>query len=89
MFFTMGNALLDASISSWKAKYTFDFWRPTSAIRTLYAGKKVTSWRGPYNGYGLVDGSQWRPYQDPKVVTPPFPEHTSGHSTFSAAAHIT
>jgi hypothetical protein len=89
MFFTMGNALLDASISSWKAKYQFDFWRPTSAIRTLYAGKKVTSWLGPYNGYGLVDGSQWRPYQDPKVVTPPFPEYTSGHSTFSGAARIT
>jgi hypothetical protein len=89
MFFTMGNALLDASISSWKAKYTFDFWRPTSAIRYLYAGKKVNSWLGPYQGYGWVDGSQWRPYQDPKVVTPPFPEYTSGHSTFSGAARIT
>jgi hypothetical protein len=91
MFFTMGNALLDASVSSWKAKFNpaFDFWRPTSAIRHLYAGKQVTSWRGPYNGYGLVDGSQWRPYQDPKVVTPPFPEYTSGHSTFSGAARIT
>jgi hypothetical protein len=89
MFFTMGNALLDASISSWKAKYTFDFWRPTSAIRTLYAGKKVTSWLGPYKGYGLVDGSQWRPYQSPSVVTPAFPEYTSGHSTFSGAARIT
>jgi hypothetical protein len=89
MFFTMGNALLDASISSWKAKYLHDFWRPTSAIRHLYAGKQVTSWLGPFKGYGLVDGSQWRPYQDPKVVTPPFPEYTSGHSTFSGAARIT
>jgi hypothetical protein len=89
MFFTMGNALLDASISSWKAKYDHDFWRPTSAIRHLYAGKKITSWLGPYKGYGLVDGSQWRPYQHPTVVTPPFPEYTSGHSTFSGAARIT
>jgi hypothetical protein len=89
MFFTMGNALLDASISSWKAKYTFDFWRPTTAIRHLYAGKQVNTWLGPYNGYGMRDGSQWRPYQDPKVVTPPFPEYTSGHSTFSGAARIT
>jgi hypothetical protein len=89
MFFTMGNALLDASISSWTAKYTFDFWRPTSAIRYLYADKKVTSWLGPYQGYGLVYGSQWRPYQAPTVVTPPFPEYTSGHSTFSGAARIT
>jgi hypothetical protein len=89
MFFTMGNALLDASVSSWAAKYDHDFWRPATAIRHLYAGKKVTSWLGPYKGYGLVDGSQWRPYQHPTVVTPPFPEYTSGHSTFSAAARIT
>jgi hypothetical protein len=89
MFFTMGNALLDASISSWKAKYTFDFWRPTSAIRYLYAGKQVNTWLGPYKGYGMRDGSQWRPYQAPTVVTPPFPEYTSGHSTFSGAARIT
>jgi hypothetical protein len=88
LFFVMGNALLDASISSWAAKYDHDFWRPTTAIRHLYAGKKVTSWLGPYKGYGLVDGSQWRPYQHPTVVTPPFPEYTSGHSTFSAAARI-
>ena len=25
------------------------------------------------------------PYQAPNVVTPPFPEYVSGHSTFSAA----
>jgi hypothetical protein len=89
MFFTMGNALLDASISSWKAKYDHDFWRPTSAIRYLYAGKQVNTWLGPYQGYGMRDGSQWRPYQAPTVVTPPFPEYTSGHSTFSGAARIT
>jgi hypothetical protein len=89
LFFTMGNALLDASISSWKAKYDHDFWRPTSAIRHLYKGKQVNSWLGPYKGYGMVDGSQWRPYQAPTVVTPPFPEYTSGHSTFSGAARIT
>jgi hypothetical protein len=88
LFFVMGNALLDASISSWAAKYNVDCIRPTSAIRHRYAGQKITSWLGPYKGYGLVDGSQWRPYQSPTVVTPPFPEYTSGHSTFSAAARI-
>jgi hypothetical protein len=36
----------------------------------------------------MVPGEQWRPYQAPNVVTPPFPEYTSGHSTFSAAARI-
>ena len=29
-------------------------------------------------------GENWRPYQIPTVVTPPFPEFCSGHSIFSA-----
>ncbi len=31
-------------------------------------------------------GANWRPYQAATVVTPPFSEYVSGHSTFSAAA---
>ena len=85
MFFELGNALLDAGIASWNAKYKWDFVRPATAVRARYAGQQVRSWLGPYQGYGFVDGSQWRPYQAPNVVTPAFPEYTSGHSTFTAA----
>jgi hypothetical protein len=77
---------MDASIAAWAAKYKWDFVRPITGIRTRYKGKQVTSWLGPYKGYGPVDGSQWIPYQAPNVVTPPFPEYVSGHSTFSSAA---
>jgi hypothetical protein len=31
-------------------------------------------------------GEQWVPYQLMTFPTPPFPEHVSGHSSFSAAA---
>jgi hypothetical protein len=86
MFFALGNALLDASVAAWAAKYKWDFVRPITAIRERYTGRTVTSWLGPYRGYGLVDGSQWIPYQSPTVVSPPFPEYVSGHSTFSSAA---
>jgi hypothetical protein len=86
MFFALGNAMLDASIAAWAAKYKWDFVRPITAIRERYKGKTVTSWLGPYQGYGQVDGSQWIPYQSPSVVSPPFPEYVSGHSTFSSAA---
>jgi hypothetical protein len=48
LFFTLGNALMDASIA-------------------------------------LVRGETWIRYQELNVVTPPFPEYTSGHSTFGAA----
>jgi hypothetical protein len=85
MFFALGNALMDASIAAWAAKFRWDFVRPITAIRERYKGKDVTSWLGPYQGYGTVKGEQWIPYQSPNVVTPPFPEYVSGHSTFSSA----
>jgi hypothetical protein len=86
LFFALGNALMDASIAAWATKYRWDFVRPITAIRHRYKGKPVTSWLGPYQGYGQVSGEQWIPYQAPNVVTPPFPEYVSGHSTFSSAA---
>ena len=86
LFFALGNALMDASIAAWAAKYKWDFVRPITAIRNRYKGKMVTSWLGPYQGYGQVLGERWIPYQSPNVVTPNFPEYVSGHSTFSSAA---
>jgi hypothetical protein len=86
LFFALGNALMDASIAAWAAKYRRDFVRPITAIRHRHRGRPVTSWLGPYQGYGTVAGEQWIPYQSPNVVTPPFPEYVSGHSTFSSAA---
>eukprot|EP00210_Caulerpa_lentillifera_P002677 g2557.t1 len=35
---------------------------------------------------GITSVNQWRPYQSPTFITPPFAGYTSGHSTFSAAA---
>jgi hypothetical protein len=100
MFFVLGHAVLDASISSWSAKYqrddpttatvepTWDFWRPVMAIRKYYDGQMINSWKGPGKGYGLVPAKDWLPYQALNVITPPFPEYTSGHSTFSGAARV-
>ncbi|MEV6489068.1 vanadium-dependent haloperoxidase, partial [Actinoplanes sp. NPDC051633] len=85
-FFALGNALLDASIAAWNAKRVQDTVRPITYIRWLYAGKKIKGWLGPGKGIGAIDGSQWIPYQEPFIVTPPFAEYTSGHSTFSSAA---
>jgi hypothetical protein len=89
LFFALGNALLDASISAWAWKYKYDYVRPITGIREHYRGKSVVSWLGPYRGYAVVKGETWIPYQELHVVTPPFPEYVSGHSTFSAAgAHV-
>jgi PAP2 superfamily len=82
LFFALGNALLDASIAVWDAKIFYDYVRPVSAVRYVFAGQTIEAWGGPFQGTRLVAGEQFRPY----IATPPFAEYTSGHSAFSAAA---
>ena len=87
LFFMLGNAMMDASIASWWQKYRYDYVRPITAIRyhPSFTNKQVNSWLGPNKGFGMVPGYKWMPYQALHVVTPPFPEYVSGHSTFSGA----
>jgi hypothetical protein len=89
MFFALGNALLDAGIASWAYKYKkeYDFVRPVTAIREYYKNDPngITTWLGPNKGYAKRPAAQWMPYQALTVVTPPFPEYVSGHSTFTGA----
>ena len=81
MFFAMTSAVLDASIACWDAKRAYDSVRPVTAIHYAFADQDIPTWGGR-----TIPGSEWRPYQVSTVVTPPFPEFISGHSTFSAAA---
>jgi len=73
-------------VACWDAKRAFDSARPITAIHHLFADEEVKAWAGPYEGKGKIKGADWRPYQAANVVTPPFPEYLSGHSTFSAAS---
>ncbi|MBX3425611.1 MAG: vanadium-dependent haloperoxidase [Pirellulales bacterium] len=65
-------ALADAAIVCWDAKYQYDLWRPITAIREADTVAATAA----------LDDDAWAPL----LTTPPFPEYTSGHSTFSAAA---
>ena len=85
LFFALTNAIFDASICCWDNKRFFDSVRPITAIRYLFRGQQVRAWGGPYQGTRLIDGADWSPYQASIFPTPPFPEYSSGHSTFSAA----
>ena len=72
LFALLNLALADAAICAWDAKYAFNFWRPVTAIR-----------------FGDSDGNDATaadPAWSSFIVTPPFPDYTSGHSTFSGAA---
>src|SRR5205823_2806872 len=65
-------ALADAAIVAWDAKYTYNSWRPVTAIRNA----------GQAGNPDVTADPNWTPL----LVTPNFPEYISGHSTFSAAA---
>jgi hypothetical protein len=72
LFAALDAALADAAIVAWNAKYTANFWRPITAIRQADNDGNPDT----------VSEANWLPL----LGTPPFPEYTSGHSTFSGAA---
>jgi hypothetical protein len=88
MFFALSNALSDAAIAAWDAKRAYDSARPITAIRYLMNGQTIMGYglQGAAGGLGPIQGETWVPFQPMTFPTPPFPEHVSGHSTFSAAA---
>lgn len=65
-------AMADAAIAAWDAKYTYDQWRPITAIRHD---------NGEYIAFG-TEQAQWRSL----LPAPPFPDYISGHATYSGAA---
>jgi hypothetical protein len=85
LFFALTNAISDAGCCAWDNKRAFDSVRPITAIRTLFRGRTVRAWAGPYQGTRRIDGATWFPYQPTTFPTPPFPEYSSGHSNFSSA----
>jgi hypothetical protein len=86
LFFALSNALLDAGIAAWDCKRAFDYVRPITAVRFLMAGREIRAWGGPFKGTQTMRGEQWQAYQTGAQPTPAFPEFSSGHSAFSAAA---
>ncbi len=72
LFAQLDVAEADAAIACWKAKYKYEFWRPITAIRAADTDGNAST----------VADTTW----EPLIVTPPFPEYSSGHSTFSGAA---
>jgi membrane-associated phospholipid phosphatase len=72
VFALLNIAEADAQIACWDAKYTYNLWRPITAIRAADT-----------DGNPATDGdANWTPL----LVTPNFPSYTSAHSTLSAAA---
>src|SRR5438309_2883184 len=82
--FAMENlAAADAAIGCWNDKYYWQFWRPITAIREADTDGNPDTEADP----------TWLPLFDPAtpvchpppLVTPPFPDHPSGHASATAA----
>ena len=65
--------MADAAICAWDAQYTYNNWRPVTAIR---AGEH------PRRSGDRAPDATWSSF----IATPPVPRLRVGHSTFSAAA---
>ena len=82
--FAMENlAAADALIGCWNDKYYWQFWRPITAIREADTDGNPATEADP----------RWLPLFDPSttvcnpppLVTPPFPDHPSGHCSATSA----
>ncbi|MBX3418666.1 MAG: vanadium-dependent haloperoxidase [Pirellulaceae bacterium] len=98
MFLALGNAVLDAGIATWETKRFYNYTRPVRAIRELgrlgligefdpgLGGFVIDAWK-PGEGTQRILATSFVTYQTPGGdPSPPFPDYTSGHSAFSAAA---
>jgi membrane-associated phospholipid phosphatase len=72
VFAQLDVALADAAIVCWETKFKYNFWRPVTAIRAAETDRNPAT----------APDAAWLPL----LTTPPFPDYTSGHSTFSGAA---
>jgi len=72
LFALLNIAEADAGVVAWDCKYAFNLWRPVTAIQNADNDDNPDTASEP----------TWTPL----LPTPPFPEYTSGHSTFSGAA---
>ena len=71
LFALLNIAEADAGILCWDCKYACNFRRPITAIQNAVLDENPATEKD----------ADWTPL----LVTPPFPEYTSGHSTFSSA----
>ena len=79
-FYKLNTGLFQASIIVWNAKYRNLQCRPIQSIRINYPDIPIDYY------FGESNTSIWKPYQEKRLWTPPFPDYISGHSTFSSVA---
>lgn len=74
LFAYLNMAMADALIAVFEAKYTFNTWRPVTAIRNAAIAGNA----------GIQTDEAW----EPMMVTPPHPEYPSAHCIAVGAAEV-
>jgi hypothetical protein len=75
----------DAIINAWNDKYYWLFWRPMAAIRNADTDNnpdttKDDDWTPMFDGLAHAEFGA-----GPNLITPPYPEHPSGNTTYASA----
>ena len=87
LLFAVSAATYDAGIAAWQNKRLYNTVRPATYIPTEHLNDRFQfQFVGMYCNFRDIEGWQWSPYQEDRVITPEFQEYISGHSTFSRAA---
>jgi hypothetical protein len=76
----LGEAQTDAGIAAWGEKYTYNLWRPVTAIRAC--NPSSTSGSVTWNSSFTTCDAAWTAL----IATPPHPDYLAGHPAFSGAA---
>lgn len=79
-FYQLNTGLFQVSIIVWGMKYKCLQCRPIQSIRLNFPGIPIDYY------FGESNTSIWKPYQESRLWTPPFPDYISGHSAFSSVA---
>jgi hypothetical protein len=74
----LGESMNDAGIAAWGVKYTYNLWRPITAITTNCNANGTVSWSSAFT----TCDSSWSSL----IATPPHPDYIAGHPAFSGAA---
>ncbi len=74
LFAALNAAMADAVIAGFDTKYTYNFWRPITAIHEAATDD---------NNFTTADPA-WKPL----MLTPPMPDYVSTHSALGAAASV-
>ena len=85
LFAQLNIALTDAGVVSWDSKFDFEQLRPEHTINPTRRNgvPPQPGFEDDFDGNPIT---QEDPNWDPLIPTPAFPDYTSGHATFGAAA---